>query len=174
MFDEPSPAAPSPQAGWFATTHWSVVLAAGQTTTPQAEAALEKLYRAYWYPLYGYVRRQGNSPHDAQDLTQGFFVRLLEKNWVTKADREKGKFRSFLLSVLNHYLGDERDRANAAKRGGGQALISLDEETAENLLAQEPASDLSPEREFEKRWAAALLQQAMLRLREEFEAAGKG
>ncbi len=172
--DEPGPVTPSPKPGWFATTHWSVVLAAGQTATPQAGDALEKLCRTYWYPLYAYVRRQGHSPHDAQDLTQGFFFRLLEKNWVGDADREKGKFRSFLLSVLNHYLGDERDRANAAKRGGGQTLISLDEQTAENLLAQEPASDLSPEREFEKRWAAALLQQAMLRLREEFEAVRKG
>src|SRR5438045_7264777 len=174
MFDEPSPAAPSPQAGWFATTHWSVVLAAGQTTSPQAEAALEKLCRAYWYPLYAYVRRQGHSPHDAQDLTQGFFARLLEKNWVGVADREKGKFRSFLLSVLNHYLGDERDRANAAKRGGGKVLIPLDEQTAENLLSQEPPSYLSPENEYERRWAAALLQQAMTRLRQEFDAAGKG
>src|SRR5947208_12240797 len=159
---------------WFATTHWSVVLAAGESASPEAEAALQKLCRTYWYPLYAYVRRRGHSPHDAQDLTQGFFARLLEKNWVGAADREKGKFRSFLLSVLNHYLGDERDRANAAKRGGGQVLISLDEQTAENLLSQEPASYLSPEKEFEKRWAAALLQQAMTRLREEFETAGKG
>ena len=164
----------APQPGWFATTHWSVVLAAGQVTSPEAEAALENLCRAYWYPLYAYVRRQGHSPHDAQDLTQGFFARLLEKNWVGVADREKGKFRSFLLSVLNHYLGDERDRANAAKRGGGMVLLYLDEQTAENLLYQEPASHLSPEREFEKRWAAALLQAAMTRLRGEFETAGKG
>src|SRR2546428_10526710 len=159
---------------WFATTHWSVVLTAGQCASPQAAEALEKLCRTYWYPLYAYVRRHGHSPHDAQDLTQGFFARLLEKNWVGVADRERGKFRSFLLSLLNHYLGDERDRANAAKRGGGKVLISLDEQTAENLLSQEPASCLSLEREFEKRWAAALLQQAMMRLREEFETTGKG
>src|SRR6266403_3318215 len=169
LADETSPTTPSPQPGWFATTHWSVVLAAGQTASPQAEIALEKLCRTYWYPLYTYVRRRGHSPHDAQDLTQGFFARLLEKSWVSVADREKGKFRSFLLSVLNHYLGDERDRANAAKRGGGQALISLEQQTAENLLAQEPASRGSPETEFEKRWAAAVLQQAMTRLRDEFE-----
>src|SRR5713101_2250946 len=159
---------------WFATTHWSVVLAASQTESPQAEAALEKLCRTYWYPLYAYVRRQGHSPHDAQDLTQGFFARLLEKNWVGAADREKGKFRSFLLSLLNHYLTDERDRANAAKRGGGKVMISLDEQTAEKLFSGEPASCLSPEREFERRWATALLQQAMTRLREEFETTGKG
>src|SRR2546422_7461349 len=121
---------------WFATTHWSVVLTAGQCTSPQAAEALEKLCRTYWYPLYAYVRRQGHSPHDAQDLTQGFFARLLEKNWVGVADREKGRFRSFLLSLLNHYLGDERDRGNAAKRGSGKALISLDEQTAENLFSQ--------------------------------------
>src|SRR2546427_11611591 len=117
---------------WFATTHWSVVLTAGQCTSPQAAEALEKLCRTYWYPLYAYVRRQGHSPHDAQDLTQGFFVRLLEQNWVTKADREKGKFRSFLLSVLKHYLGVEGARANAAKRRPGQARISIDDRTAEN------------------------------------------
>lgn len=174
LSDEPSPDTPSPEPGWFATTHWSVVLAAGETTSSQAEVALEKLCRAYWYPLYAHVRRRGYSPHDAQDLTQGFFARLLEKNWVGAADREKGKFRSFLLSVLDHYLGDERDRANAAKRGGGQALISLDEQTAEKLLSQEPASYLSPEKEFDKSWAAALLQQGMTRLRGEFEASGKG
>jgi len=174
LADETSPTTPSPQPGWFATTHWSVVLAAGQTASPQADIALEKLCRTYWYPLYTYVRGRGHSPHDAEDLTQGFFVRLLEKSWVSVADREKGKFRSFLLSVLNHYLGDERDRANAAKRGGGQAPIPLDEQTAENLLSQEPASSLSPEKEFEKRWAAALLQQAMTQLRGEFETAGKG
>src|SRR6266478_6007222 len=166
---ETSPAS----AAAFTGTHWSVVLSAGQPGSTQAEAALEKLCRTYWYPLYAYVRRQGHSPHDAQDLTQGFFARLLEKNWVSVADREKGKFRSFLLSLLNHYLGDERDRANAAKRGGGKVLISLDEQTAENLLSQEPVSSLSPEREFEKRWAAALLKQAMTRLREEFETTGK-
>src|SRR2546427_5730017 len=120
LSDEPSPDTPAPPPGWFATTHWSVVLAAGQTTSPQAEEALEKLCRAYWYPLYAYVRRQGHSPHDAQDLTQGFFARLLEKNWVGAADRQKGKFRSFLLSALNHFLGDQRDRANAVKRGGGK------------------------------------------------------
>jgi len=159
---------------WFATTHWSVVLAAGESASPEAEAALEKLCRTYWYPLYAYVRRCGHSPHDAQDLTQGFFARLLEKNWVGAADREKGRFRSFLLSLLNHYLGDERDRANAAKRGGGKVLISLDEQTAENLFSQEPASWLPPQMEFERRWAAALLKQAMTRLREEFETTGKG
>src|SRR5882724_12562588 len=113
--DQESTAA-SVKSEWFTATHWSVVLMAGQTSSPQAAEALEKLCRTYWYPLYAYVRRQGHSPHDAQDLTQGFFARLLEKNWLGVADREKGKFRSFLLSVLNHYLGDERDRANAAKR----------------------------------------------------------
>ena len=112
---------------WFATTHWSVVLAAGQSASPQAEAALEKLCRIYWYPLYAYVRRRGHSPHDAQDLTQGFFARLLEKNWVGAADREKGRFRSFLLSLLNHYLGDERARslASAAHWTIGLAAIAL-------------------------------------------------
>src|SRR5437016_9005201 len=133
----------APQPGWFATTHWSVVLAAGQVISPEAEAALENLCRTYWYPLYAYVRRQGHGPHDAQDLTQGFFARLLEKNYLGAVEREKGKFRSFLLASLNHFLANERDRNRAAKRGGGKPLISLDD-TAENLFSLAPASDLSP------------------------------
>ena len=174
LSDEPSPDTPSPQVGWFATTHWSVVLAAGQAASPEAEAALEKLCRAYWYPLYAYIRRQGHSPHDAQDLTQGFFARLLEKNWAGVADREKGKFRSFLLTALNHFLGDQRDQANALKRGGGKVIISLDEQTAEGRLSMEPATDLSPEKEYEKLWAVTVLQQALSHLREETDKTGRG
>src|SRR2546425_494954 len=143
---ETSPA----KAHWFTTTHWSVVLMAGQSASPQAEAALERLCRTYWYPLYAYVRRQGHSPQDAQDLTQEFFARLLEKNYLGSVEREKGKFRSFLLAALNHFLANERDRARAAKRGGGKPLISLDDETAEDLYRLEPASNLSPELAFEK------------------------
>src|SRR2546428_4963394 len=116
-----SPTAP----GVFATTHWSVVLTAGETSSPQAAEALEKLCRVYWYPLYAYVRRQGHSPHDAQDLTQEFFSRLLEKNYLGSVVREKGKFRSFLLAALSHFLSKERERANAAKRGGGKIVLSL-------------------------------------------------
>lgn len=147
-------------------------MTAGENGSPQAEAALEKLCRTYWYPLYAYVRRQGHGPHDAQDLTQGFFARLLEKNYLGAVEREKGKFRSFLLAALNHFLANERDRVNAAKRGGGKALVSLDD-TAENLFSLEPVSNLSPEMTFEKRWATTLLEQAFTRVREEFVAAGK-
>src|SRR2546430_9141324 len=164
-----SPTAP----GVFATTHWSVVLTAGETSSPQAAEALEKLCRSYWYPLYAYVRRKGHPPHDAQDLTQEFFARLLASNYLGTVGREKGKFRSFLLAALNHFMADERDRALAAKRGGGKALISLDEEDAETRYQADIVSQLSPDKIFEKRWAMTLLEQAFSKLREEFVAAGK-
>lgn len=160
-------------ARWFATTHWSVVLTARESAAPQAKAALEKLCQTYWYPLYAYIRRQGHAPPDAQDLTQEFFGRLLEKNYLEAVQREKGKFRSFLLASLNHFLANERQRARAAKRGGGRVIISLDD-TAENLYALEPAATASPEDIFDKRWAIALLEQAFAGLRAEFLATGKG
>jgi RNA polymerase sigma-70 factor (ECF subfamily) len=162
------------KAEWFTATHWSVVLMAGQISSPDSAEALEKLCRTYWYPLYVYVRRQGHSPHDAQDLTQEFFARLLARNYLGTVGCEKGKFRSFLLAALNHFMADERDRARAAKRGGGKALISLDEEEAETRCQADMASPLSPERIFDKRWATALLEQAFAKLREEFVAAEKG
>src|SRR5437870_3572429 len=162
------------KAEWFTATHWSVVLMAGQTSSPQAAGALEKLCRTYWYPLYAYVRRKGHSPHDAQDLTQEFFARLLARNYLGTVGREKGKFRSFLLAALNHFMSDERDRARAAKRGGGKVLISLDEEDAETRYQADIASPLSPDKIFEKRWATTLLDQAFAKLREEAVAAGMG
>ena len=113
-------------AGWFATTHWSVVLAAGRSSAEDGAAALEKLCRTYWYPLYAYVRRWGHSPEDAQDLTQGFFAAFLERNGVARADRERGRFRTFLLGSIENFLHAERDRAGAQKRGGGTPMISLD------------------------------------------------
>jgi DNA-directed RNA polymerase specialized sigma24 family protein len=116
---------------WFATTHWSVVMLAGAPDSPRALEALEKLCRAYWLPLYSYVRRRGYGSHDAQDLTQDFFVRLLRTNSFAGVSREKGKFRSFLLAALNHFLSNERDRERAEKRGGGQAIISIEENEAE-------------------------------------------
>jgi RNA polymerase sigma factor (sigma-70 family) len=161
------------RAQWFTTTHWSVVLAARQEASPDAEAALEKLCRAYWYPLYAYVRRQGRSPHDAQDLTQEFFARLLEGNYLKSVQREKGKFRSFLLASLNHFLSNERARDRAVKRGGGKALLSLDEQLAESLFAQESSSHDSPAQAFDKRWAITLLERAFTQVREEFVTAGK-
>ena len=125
-------------------------------------------------PLRLYVRRKGNSPHDAQDLTQEFFARLLKHNSFAGADRQKGKFRTYLLGALNHFLADEWDKARAEKRSGGQALISLDDENAEERYLQQPASDLSPDKVFARRWGLILLEAALTRLREESVAAGKG
>jgi RNA polymerase sigma-70 factor (ECF subfamily) len=158
----------------FATTHWSVVVEAGQEDSPRASEAISHLCETYWYPLYAYVRRQGHPPHDAQDLTQEFFARLLARNYLGTVGREKGKFRSFLLAALNHFMADERDRAMAAKRGGGKALISLDEHDAETRYQADMASPLSPDKIFEKRWATTLLEQAFAKLRAESVAAEKG
>ena len=158
---------------WFATTHWSVVLAAGQSDSAEALGALERLCRAYWYPLYVYVRRQGYSTEDAQDLTQGFFQKLLRKDYLTKTDPDKGRFRAFLIASLKHYLADQRDWERAAKRGGGRAVLSLDAEEAEDRYRLEPVDSMTPERLYERRWALTSLEQARRRLREEFVAAGK-
>lgn len=154
----------------FATTHWSVVVAAGGQDLPQRSDALEKLCRSYWYPLYAYIRRRGFAPEDAQDLTQEFFARLLKKNYPAQADRAKGKFRSFLLLTLNHFLADEFARASTLKRGGGQVFISLDQEVAEGRYRLEPADHLSPEKLFERRWAQTILENALTRLRAEYGA----
>src|SRR5512136_1255134 len=115
----------------FATTHWSVILAAGQGDTPQSAAALEKLCRTYWYPLYAFVRRQGYGHEDAQDLTQSFLLQLLERGSFARVDRGKGRFRSFLLGGLKHFLADQREHASAQKRGGGQPLLWFDVQAAE-------------------------------------------
>jgi RNA polymerase sigma factor (sigma-70 family) len=159
------------RAQWFATTHWSVVLVAVQGASPNGEAALEKLCRAYWHPLYAYIRRRGYNFHDAQDLTQEFFARLLQQNGLDAVDRDRGKFRSFLLAALNHFLANEHDRAGAAKRGGGQWFLSLDDQAAETACAYELDTNLSPERVYEKRWAITVLEQAFARLRDESVAA---
>jgi DNA-directed RNA polymerase specialized sigma24 family protein len=134
---------PRPAADLFVTTHWSVVLAASDTKLPQATEALEKLCRTYWYPLYAYVRRKGYTAEDAQDLTQEFFARLLARNYLSVADRNKGKFRSFLLGSLEHFLAREWTKARAQKRGGGQFHFSLDELDAENRYLLEPAHGLT-------------------------------
>ena len=128
----------------FATTHWTVVpLTAGRSETTHASAALERLCQTYWYPLYGYVRRCGHSPEDGQDLTQAFFARLLERQWIGRADREKGKFRSFLLSALKHFLADEWDRARAQKRGGGLTPLPLQFDTAETRYGHTSLPDVN-------------------------------
>jgi DNA-directed RNA polymerase specialized sigma24 family protein len=164
----------SEQCHVFATTHWSVVVAAGDTKLPQANEALEKLCRAYWYPLYAYVRRKGYSAEDAQDLTQEFFARLLARNFLNVADRSRGKFRSFLLGSLEHFLAREWTKAHAQKRGGGRMFISLDEFDAENRYLREPAHELTAQKMFDRRWATTLLEAAMSRLRAECVANGKG
>jgi RNA polymerase sigma factor (sigma-70 family) len=158
--------------GYFVTTQWTVVLNAGSPNTACAREALAKLCQTYWYPLYAFVRRQGSSPHDAQDLTQEFFARLLEKKTLEGVTREGGKFRSFLLTALRHFLNDEWKKARAAKRGGGQ-VFSLDLEDAEKLYGREPADLMTPEKLYEYRWALALLDLVYGRLRDEYEAEGK-
>ncbi len=157
----------------FATTRWSLVLAAGGVNGDQAADALEKLCRAYWHPLYVYVRRRGYAPEDAQDLTQEFFHRLLARGDIAVANPEKGRFRSYLLGALKHFLSDERDKAGAVKRGGGAVIFSLDTEDVEARFAHDLASIDPPDREFDRRWATAILDQAMVRLQTEFSGAGK-
>jgi len=161
-------------SGLFTTTHWSVVLAAGQPDAPQAGEALEKLCRTYWYPLYAFVRRQGHNTHDAEDLLQTFLARFLEKNFLMDVDRSKGRFRSFLLAALKHFLANEWDKVNAQKRGGQVQFLSLEHEAAESRYWEEPASGLTPETLYEQRWACVLLERVMRRLAEDFAAAGKG
>jgi RNA polymerase sigma-70 factor (ECF subfamily) len=149
------------------------VLAADGTNTTQATEALEKLCRVYWYPLYSYLRRRGCDVHDAQDLTQGFFVHLLERRALSKVERSKGRFRSFLLASLNYFLSDQRARARALKRGGGQEILSLDAQQAEERFRLEPIDERSPELIFEHRWAMTLLDQVLAQLAQEFRNAGK-
>ena len=157
--------------GAFATTHWSVVLRAGSADPAASRHALEDLCRAYWYPLYSFVRRSGHGPTDAQDLTQEFFARLLAGASLARVHPDKGRFRSFLLASLKHFLANEWKRSQCLKRGGGVPLLSLDERDAEGRYLHEPVDDLTPERAFERRWAEALLQQVLARLRAEFVAA---
>ena len=152
----------------FAATRWSVVLAAKDKSSPDSAAALEALCRAYWYPLYAFVRRQGQSSHDAQDLTQGFFARLLEKDYLQAAAQEKGRFRTFLRVALKRFMANEWDRARRLKRGGGALSISLDTSTGEERYRSELSDTLSPDRIYEQRWAMTLLEQTMGRLRVEY------
>ena len=155
----------------FATTHWSVVLTA-QGESPAAQEALEKLCRTYWWPLYGFVRRQGYSPEEAQDLTQGFFALLLERRDLDAVRREKGRLRSYLLTSLKNFLWKARRRELTIKRGEGRALVPLDELRDRERAYLEPADTLSPERIYERRWALTLLEQVLARLGEEYRTAG--
>jgi RNA polymerase sigma-70 factor (ECF subfamily) len=163
-----------PHSPVFATTHWSIVVAAGGADTATAQQALARLCRSYWYPLYSYVRRRGFSPHDAEDLTQEFFARFLEHGWVANADQLKGRFRNFLLSALNHFLANEWDKAKAQKRGGGAVLLPLEFDSAETRYSREPADTATPEQHFEYRWAMTLLETVVARLRLEYDKEEKG
>ena len=160
-------------ASRFTQTHWSVVLAAGQSDSSHAEEALQSLCQVYWYPLYAFVRRQGYSLHDAEDLTQAFFARLLAKGDLAGVDRQKGKFRSFLLASMKHFLANEWDYCQAQKRGGGRQIVSIDFGNGESRYAVEPSHDITPDKLYERRWAMTVLEQAMAKLREEMRASGK-
>jgi RNA polymerase sigma-70 factor (ECF subfamily) len=158
----------------FATTRWTVVLAAGDRSSPAADVALEELCRTYWYPLYAYVRRQGHAREDAQDLTQAFFAKLLEKNYLAGLDSNRGRFRAFLLTALKHFLINEWDRSRRQKRGGGQTLLSLDWSDADTRYQVDPADNLSPDKLYDRAWALTLLERVVGRLREESVAEGRG
>jgi len=163
-----------PEAGGvFATTHWSVVLAAKAGSSPRADDAMEKLCRTYWPPLYAYIRRQGHDATEAQDLTQEFFARLLAKDYLHHLQHQEGKFRSFLLTFVQHFLSDERDKAGAQKRGGGKLQISLDAYEAEEREVLTPVDGLTAEQIYERRWARAVMDVAATRLEEEYRVRGK-
>jgi RNA polymerase sigma factor (sigma-70 family) len=155
------------------TTHWSAVAAAGRNDTPRAQAALEMLCQAYWYPLYAHVRRRGHSVEDAQDLTQEFFARVLEGNWLARADQSKGRFRTFLLMALERFLANEWDKARALKRGGGRHPVPVQLETAETRYGVEPPDERTPEQAFEYRWAVTLLDEVLKRLEADFSNKGE-
>ncbi len=157
----------------FATTHWTVVLAAGRKHTPQSDLALEQLCQTYWFPLYAYVRRRGHSKSDAEDLTQAFFTRFLEKNYLEGLSAERGRFRAFLLASLKHFLANEWDRSQRQKRGGGATHLSLDWQTADTKFQSLAASEPGPEQAFDREWALALLGKVIERLQADCAAEGK-
>ena len=165
---------PSGPAGCFATTHWSVVLTAGRNDTVSVGAALEKLCVGYWYPLYAYVRRRGYSVEDAQDLTQEFLARMLERHWLALANQAKGRFRTFLLTAMERFLANEWDKARALKRGGGHKNIPIQLDTAETRFGVEPADTRTPEQAFEYRWAVTLLESVVTQLDAEYRARDQG
>jgi RNA polymerase sigma-70 factor (ECF subfamily) len=169
-----NPADASGAPAVFVTTHWSVVLTAARSDSTQAREALGHLCRLYWYPIYYFVRRQGYPVHDAQDLTQEFFARLLEKHWIASADQSRGRFRSFLLMILKRFLAGEWHKAHAQKRSGGPACELLPLDAAETRYSREPADPCTPEDAFEKQWALTLLENVMGRLRADYEQDGRG
>ena len=161
------------KASAFNTTHWSVVLAAGGGASAAAQEALDKLCQSYWFPLYAFLRRQGRSPEDAEDLTQEFFARFLARDYFAMADRDCGRFRTFLLTSLKRFQTDEWRRGNRQKRGGGMTFISTAAAEAECRYSAEPSHDLSPDRLFERRWAEAVLEKVLSRLRLDYGSTGR-
>ncbi len=165
--------APHADPARFATTRWSLVVSAARDSTPESKRALAALCETYWYPLYAYVRRRVNHVHEAEEMTQAFFVELLEKDCVSVADPQRGRFRAFLLTAFKHFLSKEWEKAKAQKRGGGRLPIPLDFESANSRLNREPASVRTPEQVYERKWAVTLLDQILDRLRQEFDRVGK-
>jgi RNA polymerase sigma-70 factor (ECF subfamily) len=158
----------------FVTTRWTIVLAAADRSTPEAERALEEICSIYWFPIYAYIRRRNHSPEDAEDLTQEFFRRLLEMHWIGDADRAKGRLRAFLITALKHFLAKEWRRASAEKRGGGQHLISIDSGIAESRYAStEKNPSIEAEALYDREWSLTLLELTMKRLQTEYAEAGK-
>ena len=157
----------------FRTTSWSLILAASSDPTTQAREALSTLCQTYWYPVYAFIRRNGHDPDRAQDLTQGFFARLIEKNYLEDADRRRGRFRSFLLASVKHFLANEWDKERALKRGGGREPVSIDVVEAERWYTPSAVEGLTPETLFERRWALSLLERVRARLRAEYAGMGK-
>lgn len=173
MSDNEPPHAAMPGPRDFATTHWSLILAAGRKSSPDADAALATLCETYWFPLYAYVRRRGHNVDESQDLTQEFFARLLEKDYVATADPERGRFRAFLLTSFKHFLSKERDKARALKRGGGRTPLSLNLALGESRYVAGPTDTLTPEQLYDRQWTVALLDRVMRRLEEEMRESGK-
>jgi RNA polymerase sigma factor (sigma-70 family) len=171
---DPKPTATPSDGGDFAATRWTLVLQAARgSQTPRAAAAMAELCQIYWYPLYAFIRRRGHAAHDAEDLTQEFFARLLDKRFLARADREKGRFRTFLLTAVKRFLANEHEAAQAQKRGGGQRIIRLDGLEPEARYRLEPAVTLSPERLFERQWALTLLNRVLARLQADMGDEGK-
>lgn len=173
MSSESSTGASTPRGDIFVTTRWTVVLAAGRKSSVQSDRALGELCQIYWYPLYAYVRRQGKTREDAEDLVQAFFEKFLEKNYLEGLSAERGKFRAFLLVALKHFLANEWDKSQRQKRGGGVRHLSLDWQSADERFHLDPADPSSPDKAFDREWALALLERVIVRLRDECAATDK-
>lgn len=165
---------PTLSGAQFDKTQWSQVLRAADSTAEGSGSALQNLCQSYWYPLYAFVRRSGHSPQDAEDLTQAFFARLLDKNYLASADQEKGRFRTFLIVALKHFLANEFEKQHAVKRGGFSTFVEIDQEHAETLYGNELATDDQPDSLLEKQWAITLIENVMQRLQAEYNESGRG